>query len=346
MILDTSKGLQSSDFVAFEEPDIILLVIQPDLYACGTPPGCSSCFGSMRASATRSGSSPIASAARGRDRPEEGRDDARRPGRVAAPERHEADPGGARQGRAPGRRREQTRVHSAFQEIATSLRPPQSVPGNGKANARGFFASVFRSSHDLTAAAAHRASGASWTIDRVRGLGAGGRVDPARMASAWRPSMLKGIGRSPFGPRPRPAAVGIATPEPPETEPPPDSPPEPTPTPPPARRRPRPAHAAARRGIRDAQAADPLAAGRPARPEPRRRDGPGDPPERDPHSRRAALRHRGPAPESRRAAAAGRRDPRRDLRLRSPRASAQGRQGRRHHDQRAEEDLRREGRQR
>ena len=39
IVIDTSKGLQSTDFVAFEMADVILLLVQFDLRACGTPPG-------------------------------------------------------------------------------------------------------------------------------------------------------------------------------------------------------------------------------------------------------------------------------------------------------------------
>ena len=59
--------------------------------------------------------------------------------------------------------------------------------------------------------------------------------------------------------------------------------------------------------------------------------------------RRAPLRHRESPAQSQRAPAAGQRDPRRDLRLRPARALAQGRQDRRHHDQRSQEDLHRKG---
>ena len=66
--------------------------------------------------------------------------------------------------------------------------------------------------------------------------------------------------------------------------------------------------------------------------------------DRDPGDRRAALRHRKPAAQPQRAPAAGQRDPRRDVRLRPARAAAQGRQDRRHHDQRPQEGLHRERR--
>ena len=83
---------------------------------------------------------------------------------------------------------------------------------------------------------------------------------------------------------------------------------------------------------------------RPARHEPHRRDRSQDAAQRDSRGRRAALRHRKPALESQRAPATGQRDPRRDVRLRAARALAQGRQDRRHHDQRAQERLCRERR--
>ena len=163
--------------------------------------------------------------------------------------------------------------------------------------------------------------------------------------------MLKGLGRTPVrirarhAGRPAPAPRRGDTPPPAGTEvPPPAAPCRPPPPPVAPRRReaakePDPAD----RAVRDAQAPHPHAAGRPARHEPGQRDGPEHAPERDPRRRRAPLRHREPAAQPQRAPAAGQRDPRRDVRLRPARAAAQGREDRRHHDQRAEEDLRREG---
>jgi pilus assembly protein CpaE len=158
VIIDTSKGLQSSDFVAFEEADIILLVIQPDLYGL------------------RNAARLLKLLRQYEGLGEKVRLLANRVGAFEAEiglKKAEMTLGGPIEWQLPNATKQiqeahakgvplladgnKTRFHSAFHEMATTLRPPQSSAGNGKAR-RGFLASIFRSSHDLSTSAARPAN--------------------------------------------------------------------------------------------------------------------------------------------------------------------------------------------
>jgi pilus assembly protein CpaE len=149
VIVDTSKGLQSSDFVAFEEADIILLVIQPDLYGL------------------RNAARLLKLLRQYEGLGEKVRLIANRVGAFEAEiglKKAEMTLGAPIEWQLPNATKQiqeahakgvplvvdgnKTRIHQAFQDIATALRPLP-ADSNGKAR-RGFFASIFRSSHDLS----------------------------------------------------------------------------------------------------------------------------------------------------------------------------------------------------
>jgi pilus assembly protein CpaE len=150
VIVDTSKGLQSSDFVAFEEADIILLVIQPDLY------GLRNAARLLKLLRQYDGLG------------EKVRLIANRVGAFEAEiglKKAEMTLGAPIEWQLPNATKQiqeahakgvplvvdgsRTRIHQAFQDIATALRPIPAGESNGKAK-RGFLASIFRSSHDLS----------------------------------------------------------------------------------------------------------------------------------------------------------------------------------------------------
>ena len=158
VIIDTSKGLQSSDFVAFEEADIILLVIQPDLFGL------------------RNAARLLKLLRQYEGLGEKVRLIANRVGAFEAEiglKKAEATLGAPIAWQLPNATKQiqeahakgvplvadgnRTRVHQAFQEIAATIRPVQANASNGKAK-RSFFASIFRSSRDLTPAGARPAN--------------------------------------------------------------------------------------------------------------------------------------------------------------------------------------------
>lgn len=157
IVVDTSKGLQSADFVAFEEAEVILLVIQPDLFG-------------------------LRNAARFLKllRQYEGLGDkvklvANRLGAFDAEinlKKAESTLGAPIVWQLPNATKQvqeahakgiplvsdtnKTKIQQAILEIAQTVRPPQASSKNGKGK-QGFFSSLFRSSPDLAAISGRQA---------------------------------------------------------------------------------------------------------------------------------------------------------------------------------------------
>ena len=91
VVIDTSKGLQSSDFVAFEMADVILVVVQLDLTCLRNTARLLHLFRAVRGPDRpgQAGRQPRR-LARGGDQPEEGRGDAEDADLVADPQRDQA----------------------------------------------------------------------------------------------------------------------------------------------------------------------------------------------------------------------------------------------------------------
>lgn len=149
VIVDTSKGLQSSDFVAFEEADIILLVIQPDLFGLRNAArllkllrGYDGLGEKVKLIANRIGAFDAEITLKKAEMT------------LGAPilwqlpnatkQVHEAHAKGVPIV-ADGNR---TRVHQAFQEIVDALNP---APAGAAKARRGLFSSIFRPAPDLSA---------------------------------------------------------------------------------------------------------------------------------------------------------------------------------------------------
>jgi pilus assembly protein CpaE len=152
VIVDTSKGLQSSDFVAFEEADTILLVIQPDLFGLRNAARLLKLFrgydglgDKVKLVANRVGAFDAEISLKKAEMTLGSPIVWQLPN--ATKQAHEAHAKGVPLV-AEGTR---TRVHQAFQEIADTLSPTPAGAASGRPR-RGFLSSIFRSKRDLAAA--------------------------------------------------------------------------------------------------------------------------------------------------------------------------------------------------